>query len=81
VVRGCRDAAVDVRRAARSCFHVLEAAAPPAAARLLAALGQGLTLVHFSAQRKHTLWGTFGAWLLSPSLSDRWTRGGVTKTA
>ena len=25
------------------------------------ALRQGLTLVHFSAQRKHILWDTFGA--------------------
>ena len=33
---------------------------------------QGLTLVHFSAQRKHILWDTFGAWF-SPSLLDRGT--------
>ena len=37
--------------------------------------GQGLTLVHFSAQRKDILWDTFGAWL-SPSLLDRGTRVG-----
>jgi len=40
-----------------------------AARRPLAAPGQGLTLVHFSAQRKHFLWDTFGAWC-SPSLLD-----------
>jgi hypothetical protein len=42
--------------------------------------GQGLPLVHFSAQRKHILWDTLGA-RFSPSLLDRGTRGGVTKTA
>jgi len=41
---------------------------------------QGLTLVHFSAQRKHILLDTLGA-LFSPSLLDRRTRGGVTKAA
>jgi hypothetical protein len=41
---------------------------------------QGLTLVHLSAQRKHFLWDSLGA-LISPSLLDRGTRGGVTKTA
>jgi hypothetical protein len=41
---------------------------------------QGLTLVHFSAQRKHILLDTFGA-CFSPSLLDRGTRGGVTKRA
>jgi hypothetical protein len=41
---------------------------------------QGLTLVHFSAQRKHILLDTLGAWV-SRSLSNRETRGGVTKTA
>jgi len=28
---------------------------------ILAHLGQGLTLVHFSAERKHLLWDTLGA--------------------
>jgi hypothetical protein len=41
---------------------------------------QGLTLVHYSAQRKHILGDTLGA-SFSPSLSYRGTRGGVTKTA
>jgi len=41
---------------------------------------QGLTLDHFSAQRKHMLWDTLGA-QISPSPSDRGTRGGVTKTS
>jgi hypothetical protein len=40
----------------------------------------GLTLVHVSAQREHILWDTLGA-RFSPSLLDRRTRGGVTKTA
>jgi hypothetical protein len=50
--------------------------------QLQRATGQGLTLVHFSAQRKHILWDTSGAWF-SPSLLDRGTRGGVkySKTA
>ena len=38
---------------------------------------QGLTLVHFSAQRKHILLDTLGA-CFSPSLLDSGTRGGVT---
>jgi len=38
---------------------------------------QGLTLVPFSAQRKHNSFGTS----FSPRLLDRGTRGGVTKTA
>ena len=33
---------------------------------------QGLTLVHFSGQRKHILWDSCGAWV-SPSLLDRGT--------
>ena len=41
---------------------------------------QGLTLVHYSAQRKHILWDTLGA-SFSPSLLDRGTRRGVTNTA
>jgi hypothetical protein len=43
---------------------------------------QGLTLVHFSAQRKHVLLDALGA-CFSPSLLDRGTRGGVkySKTA
>jgi hypothetical protein len=41
---------------------------------------QGLTLVHFSAQRKPILCDTLGA-CLSPSLLDRGTREDVTKTA
>jgi hypothetical protein len=41
---------------------------------------QGLTLVHISAQRKHILRDTLGA-RCSPSLLDRGTHGGVTKTA
>ena len=61
---------------------------PPMSERLKLTLGcsmkatfiQGLTLVHFSAQRKHILWDTMGAWF-SPNLLDRGTRGGVTKTA
>jgi len=40
--------------------------------------GQGLTLIPFSAQRQHIVWDTLGAF---PSLSDRGTRGVVTKTA
>jgi len=47
---------------------------------LMAFHGKGLTLVHFSAQRKHTLRDTLGAWF-PPSLLDRGTRGRVTKTA
>jgi len=43
-------------------------------------LTQGLTLVHHSAQRKHILWDTLGAWF-PPSLSDRGTSRGVTNTA
>jgi tRNA(Phe) wybutosine-synthesizing methylase Tyw3 len=39
---------------------------------------QELTLVHFSAQRKHISWDTFGAWL-SRSLLDRGTRVGDPK--
>jgi len=45
-----------------------------------AAAAQGLTLVHFSAQHKHTVWDTLGAWF-SPSLLDRGTRGSVPKMA
>ena len=41
---------------------------------------QGLTLVHFSAQRKHILWDRLGA-RFSFSLSDWGIPGGVTKTA
>jgi hypothetical protein len=41
---------------------------------------QGLTPVHFSAQRKHILWDAFGA-LFSLILFDSEIRGGVTKTA
>ena len=53
----------------------------PSVGRSSTAAGdQGLTLVHFLAQRKHILWDTSGA-CFSPSLSDRGTRGGVTKTA
>ena len=59
------------------------AAQPPRALRALRrqhavrlhAIGQGLTLVHFSGQRKHSLWDTFGA-CFSPSLLDRGTRVG-----
>jgi hypothetical protein len=36
---------------------------------------QGISLVHFAAQRKHILWDTFGAWFF-PSLLDRRTRVG-----
>jgi hypothetical protein len=39
---------------------------------VLTSSNQGPTLVHFSAQRKHILWNTFGAWF-SPSLLDRGT--------
>jgi hypothetical protein len=46
--------------------------------RVLKLLRQGLTLVHFSAQRKHKLWDTFGAWL-STSLLDRGPRVGDQK--
>jgi len=42
--------------------------------------GQGLTLVHFSAQRMHILWDTLGA-IFFPGLLDRGARGGVTNTA
>jgi hypothetical protein len=42
--------------------------------------GQGLTLVHYSAQHEHILWDTLGAWF-SPSLLDRGTGRGVTNTA
>jgi hypothetical protein len=41
---------------------------------------QGLTLVHFSAHRKHLLRERMGAWF-SPSLLDWGTRGGEAKTA
>jgi hypothetical protein len=41
---------------------------------------QGLTLVHFSAQRNHILWDMLAARYF-PSLLDRGTRGGLTKTA
>jgi len=41
---------------------------------------QGLTLVHFLAQSKHILCDTLGA-RFPPSLLDRGTQGGVTKTA
>jgi hypothetical protein len=44
------------------------------------ASGQGLTLVHFSVQRKQIWWDTLAAWF-SPSPLDRGTREGVTKTA
>jgi len=40
---------------------------------LLVASSQGLTLVHFSAQHKHSLWDTLSAWF-PPSLLDRGTR-------
>jgi len=43
-------------------------------------VNQGLALVHFSAQHEHILWNMLGAWF-SPSLLDRGTQGGVTKTA
>ena len=52
----------------------------PAPATAPAADHQGLTLVHFLAQRKHILLDTLGA-SFSPSLLDRGTRGGVTKMA
>jgi len=42
--------------------------------------GQGLTLVHFSAQRKHIWWDTLGA-QFPPCLLDWGTRGGATKTS
>jgi hypothetical protein len=41
---------------------------------------QGLTLVHFLAQRKYILWDTLAA-RIPPGLLDRGTRRGVTKTA
>jgi hypothetical protein len=41
---------------------------------------QGLTLVHLSAQRKHSLWHYVGCMIL-PSLLDRGTRARVTKAA
>jgi len=41
---------------------------------------QGLTLVHYSAQRKHILWDALGA-SFPPSLLDSGTRRGVKKTA
>jgi len=41
---------------------------------------QGLTLVHFLAQRKQILLDTMGA-SFSLGLLDMGTRGGVTKTA
>jgi hypothetical protein len=56
------------------------AALPPAAIAACGPIVQGLTIIHFSAQRKHILWDTLGA-RVSPSLLDRGTRGGVTKTA
>jgi len=61
---------------ARNC----DLASFAAFAILSSASDQGLTLVNCSAQRKHVLWDTLGA-RISPSLLDKGTRGGVTKTA
>jgi hypothetical protein len=45
-----------------------------------AAVGQGLTLVHFAAQHKHIMRDTLGP-CFSPSPLDRGIRGGVSKAA
>ena len=55
-------------------------ASSAASAAANGASDQGLTLVHFWAQRELILWDTLGA-SFPPSLLDRGTRGGVTKTA
>jgi len=67
---GVPNAAVRRRRAGR--------AAPPPSRPL--PVPRVLLSFTFSAQRKHLLWDTMGAWF-NPSLLDRGTRGGVTKTA
>ena len=48
--------------------------------RSMRCMRQGLTLVYFSAQRKHILLDTLGA-CFSPSLLNRGMRRGVTITA
>ena len=45
-----------------------------------AASCQGLTFVHYFAQRKHISWDALGAWF-PPCLLDRETWAGVIKTA
>ena len=62
------------------CIAVLPSPSRPSSRSAPASRSQGLTLVHFSAQRKHVLWDTLGAWF-PPSLLDRGTPGSVTKTA
>jgi hypothetical protein len=80
-VRSAEDeAAVAVASTAAAAAAASAAAACPsasAAAAPAAASDQGLTLLHFSARRKHI---TLGTWF-PPLLLDRGTRGDVTKTA
>jgi hypothetical protein len=58
--------------------RIIFAGAERAEATLARAEGKGLTLVHFSAQLKHILWDTFGAWFCHSQL-DRRKRGGDQK--